>query len=494
MDFDEKQGDEPRTRYSGLPPPQVIKQSEYIYTIEPTGPMRVPVRIFTSDTLLPQLQSDDSLRQASNVATLPGLVKASIVMPDAHQGYGFSIGGVAAFDPENGIISPGGIGVDINCGVRLLTTNLKQEDVMPQMQDLINLLYKLCPVGTGGESRLRLTDEDIDDISVKGAHWAVERGIGNNDDLDHAEANAQLPEADPRAVTQRARTRGRDQLGTVGAGNHFVEIQFVEQVFDEAVASQFGLHKGQVVAMVHCGSRGFGHQTCTDYLRLMEDDQPDVVRNLPDRNLIYAPFASPIAKQYWGAMNAAANYAFCNRHILGSSVREAFRSVFGDEAEVKTMYDVCHNIAKMEEHTVDGVKRKLLVHRKGATRAFPAHHPDIPAAYREVGQPVIIPGSMGTASYVLVGAPKSMELSFGSTAHGAGRVMSRLRAKRDFPADMVKSQLSAQNITIKAASLKGISEEAPGAYKDVDEVIRVSHESGIAKKVARLKPIGVIKG
>jgi len=493
MDFDETKGDEPRTRYSGRPAPEVEKQSTNIYAVPATGDMRVPVRIFSSDTLIQQLKSDDSLHQASNVATLPGIVEASIVMPDAHQGYGFSIGGVAAFDPEDGIISPGGVGVDINCGVRLLATPLTKSAVMPKMKELIDHLYKLCPVGTGGVSRLHLTDSQMDEIAIKGAKWAVEKGWGTQADLDHAEAGACLPEADPAMVSHRAKTRGREQLGTVGAGNHFVEIQVVDEVFDEITAEKFGLSEQQVVVMIHCGSRGFGHQICSDYIRKLEDAQPEIVKSLPDRNLIYAPLKSTLAKEYWGAMNAAANYAFCNRHLLGESVREAFRNVFG-ELQIRTVYDVCHNIAKRETHDVQGKKKDLIVHRKGATRAFPAHHPEIPQMYRDVGQPVIIPGSMGTASYVLVGAKKSMELSFGSTAHGAGRVMSRLRSKRDFPADMVKAQLHAQNITIKAASLKGISEEAPGSYKDVHEVIRVSDELGIAKKVAMLKPLGVIKG
>jgi len=493
--FDEAKGDEPKTRYSGLAPPMVTKITDYEYEILPTGKMRVPVRIFSSDLLLQQLKTDDSLRQASNVASLPGIVAASLVMPDAHQGYGFSIGGVAAFDPEAGIISPGGIGFDINCGVRLLATNLTREQVMPKIKQLIDALYKNCPVGTGDESALRLTDQELDEIAVKGARWAVDKSIGNYEDLSHCEANGCLPEADPEMVTPRARARGRQQLGSVGAGNHFVEVQAVDKIFDEKTAHAFGItNPRQVVVMIHCGSRGFGHQICTDYIRKMEDALPEVVASIPDHNLIYAPLGTELAAQYWGAMNAAANFAFCNRHILGNNVRKAFNEVFGETAQVKTVYDVCHNIAKREEHLVEGKPTQLLVHRKGATRAFPPHHPDIPIAYREAGQPVIIPGSMGTASWLLVGTETAMRQTFGSTAHGAGRTMSRLRAKREYTAEGVKAELARAEVTIRAASLKGITEEAPGAYKDVDEVIRVSHEAGIAKRVARMKPIGVIKG
>jgi tRNA-splicing ligase RtcB (3'-phosphate/5'-hydroxy nucleic acid ligase) len=489
----DQDGDDPKLPYSGKPAPQVVQVNDHIYTVPKHGPMRVPVRIFTNNILLQQLKTDDSLNQASNVATLPGIVEASFIMPDAHQGYGFAIGGVAAFDPVEGIISPGGIGFDINCGVRFLATNLTAEQVVPKMGALLDKLYAYCPVGTGDDSRLRLTDAQLDEISVKGAGWAVEQGIGNDDDLKNCEASGCLAGADPNMVTPRARARGRQQLGTVGAGNHFVEVQIVDDIYSD-VAKVFGItQKGQVCIMIHCGSRGFGHQICTDYIRKMEDAQPDVVRTIPDRNLIYAPLGSRLANEYFGAMNAAANFAFCNRHLLGNSVRKAFQELF-DGAEVKTVYDVCHNIAKLETHIVHGVPKEVLVHRKGATRAFPPGHHDIPQQYRAVGQPVIIPGSMGTASYVLVGTEKAMQETFGSTAHGAGRTMSRLRAKREYTAEGVKDQLGKYGVMIKAASLKGISEEAPGAYKDVDEVIRVSDEAGIAKKVARMRPIGVIKG
>ncbi len=491
----EEERDEPRTEYSRLPPPPIHKVSENVFSVLQTGKMLVPVKIFSNDVLIEQLKHDDSLRQACNVASLPGIVGASLVMPDAHQGYGFSIGGVAAFDLETGIISPGGIGFDINCGVRLLATNLTREQVLPKMKELIGMLYQACPVGTGDASRIRLSDQDLDDITILGAKWAVAKGLGNDEDLQHCEAFGCLPDADPKMITSRARTRGKLQMGTVGAGNHFVEVQFVDDIFEPETAKTFGItQKGQVVIMIHCGSRGFGHQICTDYIRLMEDAQPELTKSLADHNLIHAPLSHELATKYWGAMNAAANFAFCNRHILGNSVRTCFTQLFGESTQVRTVYDVCHNIAKHETHTVEGEQKKLLVHRKGATRAFPPGHLEIPPAYRAAGQPVIIPGSMGTASYILVGTETAMQESFGSTAHGAGRVMSRLQAKKDFPAEMVRADLLRKNITIKAASQKGISEEAPGAYKNVDEVIKVSDDAGLAKKVARLVPIGVIKG
>jgi tRNA-splicing ligase RtcB len=472
----------------------VTKEGPFLFTISPSGAMRVPVKIFASEEIVQKMQEDGSLEQACNVASLPGIVGSSVVLPDAHQGYGFSIGGVAAFDLQEGIISPGGIGFDINCGVRMLATSLDAIDVEARIPALLDALYTACPVGVGAKGVI-VTDEQMREVMREGAAWAVRHGYGTQDDLEHCEAQGCLPDSDPKDVPQRALQRGKSQLGTVGAGNHFVEVQRVERIVAADVARAFGLtHEGQVVVMIHCGSRGFGHQICADYIRIMEDAQPELVRTLKDRDLIYAPLGSDLARRYWGAMNAAANFAFCNRHILGHRVREVFQDIFGKDTSVRTVYDVCHNIAKRERHIVDGRERELLVHRKGATRALPAGSDDVPNAYRGVGQPVLIPGSMGTASWVLVGAPTSLAATFGSTAHGAGRMMSRSRAARDFPADIVTERLARAGVRVKAASRKGIAEEAPGAYKDVDAVIDVSDRAGIARKVARVVPMGVIKG
>lgn len=461
------------------------------YLIEPEGRMRVPVKIFANERLLEKMRQDGSFDQAMNVATLPGIVGASIVLPDAHLGYGFSVGGVAAFDAKEGIISPGGIGFDINCGVRLLATNLTRNDIEPKMKELVDDLYDACPVGVGVQC-VEVSDEELRDLSRKGAAWAIEQGYGNEDDLEHCESGGCLPEADPRWVSPKAMSRGRKQLGTVGSGNHFVEVQIVDAIFDDKTAGKFGLESGQVVVMIHCGSRGFGHQICTDYIRKIEKRYPEIVEQLPDRNLVYAPIGSDIAVQYWGAMNAAANFAFTNRHILGDNIRKVLKEMFG--ADTRTVYDVCHNIAKREIHMIDGEEREVIVHRKGATRAFPPGSAQVPQAYRDVGQPVIIPGSMGTASFVLVGQKESMTESFGSTAHGAGRLMSRTQAKKEYPASSVERHLRSRGVTLRSRTKKGISEEAPGAYKDVDDVVEVSDRAGIAGKVARLVPIGVVKG
>jgi tRNA-splicing ligase RtcB len=414
-----------------------------------------------------------------------------------HLGYGLPIGGVAAFDIKEGVISPGGVGFDINCGVRVLATPLTEEEVRPKIKELLERLYANCPVGVGSEARIRLSDEDYEDLMKNGAKWAVENGYGTADDLAHCESNGCIPGADPEKASRRAQKRGRRQLGTVGAGNHFIEVQFIEEVFDEEVAKAYRLTgKGQVVVMIHCGSRGFGHQVCTDYIRRMEDEQPQLVHTLVDKNLIYAPLGSEIADDYFAAMNAAANYAFTNRHVLGHFVRKSFEEVFGKEVAEKivTVYDICHNIAKKETHQVDGAEKEVMLHRKGATRAFPPGFEELPEEYKAYGQPVLIPGSMGTNSYILHGTEEAMKESFGSCAHGAGRLMSRFKANKEFTTEGVTEQLASHKVEIKAASKKGITEEAPGAYKDVDQVIQVCHDSGIAKKVAKLTPIGVVKG
>ncbi|KYK26372.1 RNA-splicing ligase RtcB [Euryarchaeota archaeon SM23-78] len=458
--------------------------------------MKVPVKIYASEKLLKKLSEDNSLQQGVNVATLPGIYKASIMLPDAHQGYGFSIGGVAAIDVEKGCISPGGIGFDINCGVRLLTTPLNKGDVEPKVKELLNSLFKNVPSGVGSHSFIKLSDSELEGVLKDGAEWAVEHGYGFKEDLERCEEGGRMKQADASKVSPKAKSRGRNQLGTLGAGNHFLEVQFVDKIYDKKVAQAFGIkQEGQVTVMIHCGSRGLGHQVCSDYLRKMEEADPELMKSLPEKDLIYAKAGSQLAKEYFAAMAASANFAWANRHIIAHQVRKSLEEVFGLEPEkIKTVYDVAHNIAKIEEHVIDGEKKKVFVHRKGATRSLPAGHPNTPNVYKDVGQPVLIPGSMGTASYLLVGTEKALEETFGSTAHGAGRVMSRSKAIKTFRSEQIKKELEQQNIFIKAASWKGLTEEAPQVYKDIDEVVKVSHEAGIGNLVARLKPMGVVKG
>lgn len=401
--------------------------------------------------------------------------------------YDFSMSENHNFIADNIIVS--------NCGVRLLTTNLTKQEVYPKIQELLNELFKEIPPGLGGKSLFRLEDDELKDVLTRGPIWAVEKGYGTKEDLENCESNGFMPGANPEKVSQKAKSRGRAQLGTLGSGNHFLEIQYVKKIFDKNIAKKFGITKEeQVVVLIHCGSRGLGHQVCSDYLRKMEDAFPEIVESLPEKNLIYAPTGTELAKDYFAAMCAAANFAWTNRHIIGHQTRKSFKAVFGDAVSLNTVYDVAHNIAKLEEHMVDGKKEKVYVHRKGATRAFPPGNPEIPKKYQKTGQPIFIPGSMGTSSYVLVGTKKAMEESFGSTAHGAGRMMSRHKANQEYKGETLKEQLEKENIYVKAASLRGISEEAPNAYKDVDEVVKVSDDAGIGKIVAQLKPIGVIKG
>jgi len=470
------------------------KLNEYSYIIEKQPGMNVPVKIFADEKLLQKMTEDQCICQGVHVATLPGIKGFSIMMPDAHQGYGFSIGGVAAIDAENGCISPGGVGFDINCGVRLLRTNLKKDDVTPKIKVLLESLFKNVPPGVGRRSQFKLSEKDLDDVLVNGATWAVKKGYGTDEDLEFCEERGTMPGADATKVSNKARERGIGQLGTLGSGNHFLEIQHVAKVFDKNAAKEFGIEEGQVVVMIHCGSRGLGHQVCSDYLRKIEDTYPEIMAQLVEKDLAYAPAKSQLAKDYYAAMCAAANFAWTNRHIIGHQVRKSFQEVFGDSAELYTVYDIAHNIAKLEEHVIDGKKCKVWVHRKGATRAFGPGRPEIPKKYKKIGQPIFIPGSMGTASFVLVGTEHALEESFGSTAHGAGRMMSRHAAIKQWRGEDIQKDLEKEHIYIKAASWKGISEEAPGAYKDVDEVVEVSHNAGIGKLVAKLKPIGVTKG
>ncbi|MBI3032669.1 RtcB family protein [Candidatus Woesearchaeota archaeon] len=465
------------------------------YEIPQEKNMLVPGKIFASESLIEKIKQDTTLQQVKNVAVLPGIYKYSLAMSDAHQGYGFPVGGVAAFDVEHGCISPGGIGFDVNCGVRVLTSSLNKEQVYEKIQELLEALFKHIPCGVGGESQVRLTHEELDRVLELGIDWAVEKGYATPHDKLHSEEQGRMKTANAKMVSPRAKKRGKNQLGTLGAGNHFVEVQYVNEIYDEKIAKAFGItKKDQVVVMIHSGSRGLGHQVCSDYLREIEETYPDLVKALPDRDLAYAPAQSQLAQDYLQAMSAAANFGWVNRQLISYSTRKAFEEIFGKNTELQLVYDVAHNIAKVEEYNIEGKKRKVYVHRKGATRAFGPGHKELPEDYQAIGQPILLPGSMGTASYILVGTDKAMNETFSSTPHGAGRVMSRKKAKDSFRGEKIKQELEAKKIYIKAASYKGICEEAPQVYKDVDEVVRVADEVGIGKKVVRLVPMGVIKG
>lgn len=458
--------------------------------------MRAPGRLFVSEGLLEAIEPG-TIDQIANVATLPGIQKYSMAMPDAHLGYGFAIGGVAAFDEEEGIISPGGVGFDINCGVRLIRTNLEKEDVVPRIKQLTDELFNNVPAGVGSKSKFKASDKELDNAFLYGAKWAVEAGYGVEADIEHCEANGYMEGADPSQVSTKARNRGKPQLGTLGSGNHFLEVQYIDEIYDQETASVFGLEKGQVTVMVHCGSRGAGHQICTDHLKELSQATKKYKIEIPDKQLACAPAQSREAQNYFKAMLCAANYAWANRQMITHWVRESFENVFGkdsDELGMDLLYDVAHNVAKLEEHKVNGKKKKVYVHRKGATRAFPAGHPELPAVYKDVGQPVLIPGSMGTPSFILCGAKESMDLSFGSACHGAGRIMSRAHAKKEFQGQKIKESLAAQGITVRATHPSVIAEEAPGVYKSSSDVVNVVHDLGIARKVARVVPLGVSKG
>jgi tRNA-splicing ligase RtcB len=454
--------------------------------------MRVPGRIFVSEALRAMVEPG-TVDQVANVATLPGIVKYSMAMPDAHLGYGFPIGGVAAFREDGGIISPGGVGFDINCGVRLLRTDLDSKLVQPLINTLIDALFEAIPSGLGATGRLKASDQQLTEAFVSGSKWAVEQGYGVEADVTHCEENGHMEGADPDQVSAKARKRGRPQLGTLGSGNHFLEIQRVEEIFDEEKAKQFGLFKGQITIMIHCGSRGAGHQICTDHLEVLNQAVKKYNIEIPDKQLACAPLGSPEAERYFGGMVCAANYAWANRHIIAHWTREVFERYF-PEASLDLVYDVAHNVAKIEEHDVDGKRMRLYVHRKGATRAFGPSRREVPATYRNVGQPVLIPGSMGTASYVLCGNDNALNVSFGSACHGAGRVMSRSRATRLFTGKDVKAALNLQGIVVKATSPAMLAEEAPQVYKPSGDVVDVVHNLKIATKVAKLMPIGVSKG
>ena len=466
---------------------------ENIWEIPKSGEMRVPARLYASDALIQSIKKDKTLEQARNVACLPGILRMSYVMPDAHQGYGFPIGGVAAFDLDEGIISPGGVGYDINCGVRLLRTNLREADVTARRRELLAAIFEEVPAGVGKSGVTKLSLGVLKDILVKGAAWAVENGYGTPGDLEMTEEGGRMKEADPSGLSARALERGIPQLGTLGSGNHFLEIQKVDRILDPAAAKAFGIDaEGQVLVMIHCGSRGLGHQVATDYIEAMTDKFG--VKNLPDRELVHAPIKSALGQEYYRSMCAAVNYAFAIRQMIAHWVRGVFKKVLGSSEGMRPIYDVCHNVAKMETHTIDGKAVRVCIHRKGATRSFGPGRREIPVPYRMVGQPVLIPGSMGTSSYILAGTDEAEALSFGSTAHGAGRLMSRQEALRRFRGEKIRDDLAARGIELRSTSWKGVAEEASEAYKDVDEVVRVSDAVGLGRLVARVVPIGVMKG
>jgi len=456
--------------------------------------MRTDVVVYASRTLIDQIQKDQSLVQAMNVATLPGIVGPSLAMPDIHQGYGFPIGGVAATGMDDGVVSPGGVGFDINCGVRLVLTSLSETEIRPRLKQLIDQIFRDVPCGTGTTGRVQIRRGELDDVLREGARWMVAHEYGEPGDAEFAEAGGALEGALPGKVSDRAKERGSPQLGTLGSGNHFLEVQYVEEVHDAAAAAAMRLGKGQAVVLIHSGSRGLGHQVCTDYVALMNQVMPGYGIHLPDRQLACAPIRSKEGQSYLGAMAAAANFAWANRQAILHFLRGAFRRVFGEETRLSLIYDVCHNIAKREEYVVEGQQREVLVHRKGATRAFAPGHSEIPEQYRGVGQPVFIPGSMGTASWVLVGQKRAMEETFGSVCHGAGRLLSRTAVRKGKNAREEQRKLEENGILVRSESRDGILEELPEAYKNVDEVIEVVHRAGLAKKVARLRPMGVIKG
>jgi tRNA-splicing ligase RtcB (3'-phosphate/5'-hydroxy nucleic acid ligase) len=472
-----------------------IRVDDYRYRIPSSYKkgMRIDGIVYADAELLKQIEKDQTPEQIANVATLPGLVGASLAMPDAHQGYGFCIGGVAAADLNEGIVSAGGVGFDINCGVRLLAVEADPSDIRDKLEQLIDQLFRTIPCGTGRKSMIHLGPKDLDTVLTDGARWAVHHRYGEEDDLARMEEFGALPDADPKKVSARAKERGSQQLGTLGSGNHFVEIQSVAEVFDDATAAAFGVRAGQIVVLMHSGSRGLGHQVCTDYLDMMDESMKKYGISVVDRQLACVPISSREGGDYLKAMAAAANFAFANRQMMTHGVREVFRTVAGID-DIHVVYDVCHNIAKREEHTVGGRQKTVLVHRKGATRAFPKGHPVLPSDLREVGQPVLIPGSMGTESYILVGTERAMTETFGSSCHGAGRAMSRTRAKSETSAEELLGEMKRKGILVRGQSRSGLTEEKPDAYKNVSRVVDVVHGAGIARKVARLVPLAVMKG
>jgi tRNA-splicing ligase RtcB len=472
---------------------------KYLYEVPQSfrEDMRVPARFYADPELMQGALGDKSLEQLVNTATMPGIVKYALAMPDIHQGYGFPIGGVVATELPDGVISPGGVGYDINCGVRLLATHLDQEEVSPYLDDLASALYANCPSGVGKGGSIKLKRGELERLVEEGSRWTLARGYATEADLERTEERGCLEGADAGKVSQRAKDRGKGQVGTLGAGNHFIEVDVVDEVFDAAAADRMGLFPGQIAAQIHCGSRGFGHQICTDYVKRFQKTIHRYGIKLPDRELVCAPLSSPDGQDYLAAMKAAANYAFANRQVLTHHIRRSFEQALAGKVKnhhLYQIYDIAHNMAKIEEHEIDGRRVKVCVHRKGATRAFGPGSPVLPDVYRDIGQPVLVPGSMGTASWVLLGTEGSMAQTFGSTCHGAGRTMSRARAKKTVWGADLREELEAGGIHVRAGSMAGLAEEAPVAYKDVDRVVEVVDGAGIAQKVARLVPLAVIKG
>jgi tRNA-splicing ligase RtcB len=477
-----------------------LKQIEaYLYEIPASfrKDMRVPARFYTDAKLLEGVINDRSLEQLVNTATLPGAVKYALAMPDIHQGYGFPIGGVVATEFPQGVISPGGVGYDINCGVRLLATHLEQAEVAPYLDDLASAIYTHCPSGVGKGGNIKLKPGELDRLMETGSNWALQRGFASESDLERTEESGCLQGADPEKVSPRAKDRGKGQVGTLGAGNHFIEVDVVEKILDAQVAQRIGLFQGQITVQIHCGSRGLGHQVCGDYVNRFQKTISRYGYQLPDRELVCAPLSSPEGQDYLAAMKAAANYAFANRQVLAYHIRRSFEQALAGKVNnhhVYQIYDIAHNMAKIETHAIDGKPVKLCVHRKGATRAFGPGSPVLPAVYRDIGQPVLVPGSMGTASWVLLGTETSMAKTFGSTCHGAGRTMSRKQSKKSVHGAALRDELESRGIHVRAGSMAGLAEEAPAAYKDVDRVVEVVHGAGIARKIAKLIPLAVIKG
>jgi tRNA-splicing ligase RtcB len=473
------------------------KIHDFLWEIPKENKMNVPGRIYASKKMLDKIREDNSPVQVQNVSQLPGIVNFSMAMPDIHWGYGFPIGGVAAFDLNDGVISPGGVGYDINCGVRLLKTALTRDEIQDKIRELVNGLFSYIPTGVGSKGDFKVNEKNLKQVMVKGARWIVEQGFGEEKELEKIEENGQMPGADPAAVSDKAIKRGLPQLGTLGSGNHFVEIQYVEETYDDNLAQRLGLFPGQITVSIHTGSRGFGYQICDDYIRTMIQASQKYGIELPDRQLCCAPVNSPESQKYFAAMVCAVNYAFANRQVISHWVKEAFMQALNlspKQVQFDTVYEVAHNIAKIETHTVDGRQKKFCVHRKGATRAFGPGRVELPEIYRDIGQPVLIPGDMGRCSYVLIGTEAAMEQTFGSTCHGAGRAMSRHQAKKAAKGRAIQRELEDQGIIAKAASFATMIEEMPDAYKDVSDVVEAVVGSGISKKIAKLKPMGVIKG